>query len=103
MLFFQMIARRHERASTVLTSNKSFEEWGEVFGDDVFEPLRDLAFYWRSSGGAATLGCGVADHVGRCQPGRVGPPTRTFSRDHPLGSPGPSALNRTPPNDDFSS
>lgn len=35
MLFFQMIARRYERASTVLTSNKSFEEWGEVFGDDV--------------------------------------------------------------------
>jgi DNA replication protein DnaC len=35
MLFFQMIARRYERASTVLTSNKGFEEWGEVFGDDV--------------------------------------------------------------------
>jgi len=35
MLFFQMIARRYERASTVLTSNKSFEEWGEVFGDEV--------------------------------------------------------------------
>lgn len=35
MLFFQMIARRYEKASTVLTSNKSFEEWGEVFGDEV--------------------------------------------------------------------
>lgn len=35
MLFFQLIARRYERASTVLTSNKSFEEWGEVFGDEV--------------------------------------------------------------------
>jgi DNA replication protein DnaC len=35
MLFFQMVARRYERASTVLTSNKSFEEWGEVFGDEV--------------------------------------------------------------------
>lgn len=35
MLFFQMIARRYERASTVLTSNKSFEEWGEIFGDEV--------------------------------------------------------------------
>jgi len=35
MLFFQMIARRYERASTILTSNKSFEEWGEVFGDEV--------------------------------------------------------------------
>ena len=35
MLFFQMISRRYERASTVLTSNKSFEEWGEIFGDEV--------------------------------------------------------------------
>lgn len=35
MLFFQVMARRYERASTILTSNKSFEEWGEVFGDEV--------------------------------------------------------------------
>ena len=35
MMFFQLIARRYERASTVLTSNKSFEEWGEIFGDEV--------------------------------------------------------------------
>ena len=27
--------RRYERASTVLTSNKGFEEWGEVLGDEV--------------------------------------------------------------------
>jgi len=35
MLFFQLMSRRYEHASTALTSNKSFEEWGEVFGDDV--------------------------------------------------------------------
>jgi DNA replication protein DnaC len=35
MLFFQVMARRYERASTVLTSNKSFEEWGDIFGDAV--------------------------------------------------------------------
>lgn len=35
MLFFQVIARRYERASTVLTSNKGFEDWGEIFGDEV--------------------------------------------------------------------
>jgi DNA replication protein DnaC len=35
VLFFQLMNRRYEHASTVLTSNKSFEEWGEVFGDDV--------------------------------------------------------------------
>lgn len=27
--------RRYEHASTILTSNKGFEDWGEIFGDDV--------------------------------------------------------------------
>ena len=35
MLFFQLMARRYEFASTILTSNKSFTEWGDIFGDDV--------------------------------------------------------------------
>ena len=34
-LFFQFIARRYERASTIITSNKSFTEWEEMFGDAV--------------------------------------------------------------------
>jgi DNA replication protein DnaC len=35
VLFFQLMNRRYETASTVLTSNKGFEEWGEILGDDV--------------------------------------------------------------------
>ena len=35
ILFFQLMSNRYERASTILTSNKPFEEWGEVFGDEV--------------------------------------------------------------------
>jgi DNA replication protein DnaC len=35
MLFFQLMSRRYEHASTVLTSNKGFDEWGEVLGDEV--------------------------------------------------------------------
>ncbi len=35
MLFFQLMSRRYEVASTILTSNKAFEEWGDIFGDDV--------------------------------------------------------------------
>src|SRR5205823_13625467 len=35
VLFFQLMNRRYERASTVLTSNKGFEEWGDILGDDV--------------------------------------------------------------------
>ena len=34
-LFFQLIAERYERASTVLTSNKGFEEWGGILDDEV--------------------------------------------------------------------
>jgi DNA replication protein DnaC len=34
-LFFQLISRRYERGSIILTSNKPFEEWGAVFGDEV--------------------------------------------------------------------
>ena len=35
VLFFQLINARHEKASTVLTSNKGFEDWGGVLGDEV--------------------------------------------------------------------
>jgi DNA replication protein DnaC len=35
MLFFQLMSRRYEHASTVLTSNKGFDEWGEVLGDEI--------------------------------------------------------------------
>jgi DNA replication protein DnaC len=34
-LVFQMLSKRYEKGSTLLTSNKSFSEWGQVFGDDV--------------------------------------------------------------------
>ena len=32
---FQLVSRRYERGSIILTSNKSFAEWGSVLGDDV--------------------------------------------------------------------
>jgi DNA replication protein DnaC len=35
MLFFQLMSRRYEHASTVLTSNKPFDEWGDIFGDEM--------------------------------------------------------------------
>ena len=34
-LFFQLVSSRYERASVIVTSNKPFGRWGEVFGDDV--------------------------------------------------------------------
>jgi DNA replication protein DnaC len=32
---FQLISRRYEKSSTILTSNKSYGEWGEIFKDHV--------------------------------------------------------------------
>ena len=34
-LFFRLLQRRYEKSSMVLTSNKSFVDWGDVFGDQV--------------------------------------------------------------------
>lgn len=34
-LLFQLIAKRYEKKTTVITTNKNFSEWGEVFGDTV--------------------------------------------------------------------
>lgn len=34
-LFFQFISYRYEKSSTIITSNKSFGDWQELFGDTV--------------------------------------------------------------------
>ena len=34
-LFFQLVAARYERGAMILTSNRGFAEWGDVFGDSV--------------------------------------------------------------------
>jgi DNA replication protein DnaC len=34
-LFFQFVSHRYERSSTIITSNKSFSDWQELFGDAV--------------------------------------------------------------------
>jgi DNA replication protein DnaC len=32
-LLFQLVSRRYEKGSMLITSNKNFGEWGEIFGD----------------------------------------------------------------------
>jgi DNA replication protein DnaC len=34
-LFFQLVNARYEKVAMILTSNRGFAEWGEVFGDPV--------------------------------------------------------------------
>lgn len=32
---FMLISRRYEQASLIVSSNKNFSLWGEIFGDDT--------------------------------------------------------------------
>lgn len=34
-LFFQLVNARYERGARILTPNRGFAEWGDVFGDPV--------------------------------------------------------------------
>lgn len=34
-LFFQLITRKYEKSTIILSSNRSFGEWGELFNDDI--------------------------------------------------------------------
>ncbi len=34
-LMFMLVTRRYERASMIVTCNKPFSGWGEIFGDDI--------------------------------------------------------------------
>ena len=34
-IFFQLVSARYERGSIILTSNKSYGDWGGIFGDPI--------------------------------------------------------------------
>ncbi len=34
-IFFQLVSARYQRGSIILTSNKSYGEWGSIFGDPI--------------------------------------------------------------------
>ena len=34
-LFFQLVSKRYGKSATMITSNRAFGEWGEIFGDHV--------------------------------------------------------------------
>jgi len=33
--FFEVISKRYERGLCIITTNKSFEQWGEIFADQT--------------------------------------------------------------------
>nr|WP_284143002.1 ATP-binding protein [Caloranaerobacter azorensis] len=34
-LFYEIISKRYEKGSVIITSNKSFDEWGNIFFDSI--------------------------------------------------------------------
>ena len=42
-LVFQLVSRRYERGTMIITSNKSFTEWGGVLGDDVLAAVISIS------------------------------------------------------------
>jgi DNA replication protein DnaC len=72
-LFFQLVNARYEKGAMILTSNRGFAEWGEVFGDPSSPPR-----------------CSIGSCTTRRCPDRRGklPPSRP-RRSHPGAHPGP--------------
>jgi DNA replication protein DnaC len=44
-LFFQLVSRRYEKGTILLTSNRSVGEWGAVFGDPVVATAISIASF----------------------------------------------------------
>jgi len=45
--FFEVIAKRYERGSTIITTNKEFENWGEIFDDNILaEAIKDRVVHY---------------------------------------------------------
>ena len=72
-LFLQLVNARYEKGAMILTSNRGFAEWGEVFGDPSSPPR-----------------CSIGSCTTRRCPDRRGklPPSRP-RRSHPGAHPGP--------------
>src|SRR3989442_384104 len=52
-IFFQLISGRYERGSILLTSNKSYGDWGSIFGDSIWchreervKPFKNVTVGW---------------------------------------------------------
>ncbi|WP_323180583.1 ATP-binding protein [Streptomyces atratus] len=77
-LFFQLISNRYERASVIVTSNKPFGRWGEVFGDETVAAamIDRLAHHAEvHSLKAIRIACAAADGNSAASPPRLKKPT----------------------------
>ena len=78
-LFFRLVARRYERASLIITSNKSFIDWGEAFGYQVVASAILDRLPVGSNPNSARLPA-VAESLWPCQCGQQGGGKRRRAR-----------------------
>ena len=63
-LFFQLVSRRYERGSILITSNRSVGEWGGVFGDPVVATaILDRLLHHSTAPGKATIRPSVENRI----------------------------------------
>ena len=102
-LFFQLVNARYEKGAMILTSNRGFAEWGEVFGDPVvatalLDRLLHHAIVIQIEGSSYRLRQHadlVPEHIRSkaliqpapltAQPKRRGRPPKNGGTDHPNG------------------
>jgi hypothetical protein len=89
-LFFQLVSRRYERGSMLITSNRSVGEWGTVFGDPWWPPRSSTACSTtaRSSPFAATATACVRN----AGPAFCRRPDRRTNRSHDETGPVPHVV-----------
>jgi DNA replication protein DnaC len=101
-LMFMLVSRRYERASLIVTSNKPFSAWGEIFGDEITAAaMIDRLVHHAEIRGLKGDSCRLKDRdLAHRRPKTDRPP-----RDAPLGADAPprppgSAPRRRPPQPD---
>ena len=46
---FQLVSKRYTKGSIIVTSNKSYAEWGSVFGDEVAAAVIDRLLHYSTT------------------------------------------------------
>ena len=69
---FRLVSNRYERASMIVTLNKPFSAWGEIFGDD----MAATAMVDRLIGPLASLAAAAIDAAGFLRPAGKRPRAR---------------------------
>jgi len=78
-LFFQLVNARYEKGAMILTSNRGFAEWGEVFGDPVVATALSTASFITPSSSrsrAPATGCVPTQTSSPSIPARMPPSPR---------------------------